>query len=69
MTDNSYVLRSDFGVCAEGLGFELKAAGVLLLEPHISPFYSGYFRDGGLVNYLLGLDSNHNPPDLSLPSS
>jgi hypothetical protein len=33
-----------------------------------SSFCSGYFGGGGLVNYLPGLPSNHNPPDLSLPS-
>jgi hypothetical protein len=34
-----------------------------------SPFCSGYFGDGGLVNCLPGLDSNHDLSDLSLPSS
>jgi hypothetical protein len=32
-------------------------------------FYSSYFGDEGLKNYLLGLASNCNPPNLSLPSS
>jgi hypothetical protein len=34
-----------------------------------SPFCSGDFGDGGLLYYLLGLASNHDPPDLSLPNS
>jgi hypothetical protein len=34
-----------------------------------SSFYSGYFGDEGLKNYLPGLASNFDPPDLSLPSS
>jgi hypothetical protein len=34
-----------------------------------SPFFSSYFGDRGLTNYLLGLALNHNLPDLSLPSS
>jgi hypothetical protein len=29
------------------------------------PFWSGYFGDGGLSNYLPSLASNHNPPNLS----
>jgi hypothetical protein len=32
-----------------------------------SPFCSGYFGDGGLMNYLPGLTLNHDFPDLSLP--
>jgi hypothetical protein len=34
-----------------------------------SPFCSGYFCDGGLVNYFSELASNCNPPNLKLPSS
>jgi hypothetical protein len=34
-----------------------------------SPFSSGYFDGGGLLKYLLRLASNHNPPNISLPSS
>jgi hypothetical protein len=33
-----------------------------------SQFCSDYFGDGGLINYLPRLASNHDPPDLSLPS-
>jgi hypothetical protein len=33
-----------------------------------SLFFSGYFGDGGLLNYLPGLALNC-PPDLSLPNS
>jgi hypothetical protein len=43
-----------------GLGFEFRKATL---------FFSGYFGDGGLVNYLPRLTSNHEPPDLSFPSS
>jgi hypothetical protein len=35
-----------------------------------SPFCSGYFGGGGcLLNYLPGLASNLDPPNLNLPSS
>jgi hypothetical protein len=34
-----------------------------------SPFCSGYFGDGGLLNYLPGLASNHDPPELNLQNS
>jgi hypothetical protein len=33
------------------------------------PFSFGYFGDGGLTNCLLGLTSNLNPPELSLPNT
>jgi hypothetical protein len=33
-----------------------------------SIFCCGYFGDGSLLNCLPGLASNHDPPDLSLPS-
>jgi hypothetical protein len=32
-------------------------------------FWSGYFGDGGLTNSLPRVALNHDPPDLSLPSS
>jgi hypothetical protein len=32
-------------------------------------FWSFYFEDGGLKNYFPRLALNHDPPDLSLPSS
>jgi hypothetical protein len=35
---------------------------------HLSSFCSGYFGDGGVVNYLLKLASNHDPPHRSLTS-
>jgi hypothetical protein len=44
-----------------GLGFELRASHHCLNHTS-SPFCSGYFGDGGLVNYLPGLTSNHDPP-------
>jgi hypothetical protein len=34
-----------------------------------SLFFSGYFGDGGLTNYLPRLSSNCDPPDLSFSSS
>jgi hypothetical protein len=34
-----------------------------------SPFFFGYFGDGGPMNHFAGLASNLNPLDLSLPSS
>jgi hypothetical protein len=34
-----------------------------------SPFYSSYFEDGGLTNYLPRLASNHDLSDLNLPCS
>jgi hypothetical protein len=34
-----------------------------------SPFCSGYFGDGGLMNYLHVLVLNDYHPDLGLPSS
>jgi hypothetical protein len=34
-----------------------------------SPFCSGYFGDGDLENYLLGLASTCDPSNLSLSSS
>jgi hypothetical protein len=37
---------------------------------HISiPSYSGYFGDGGLMNYFPRLILSHDPPSLNLPSS
>jgi hypothetical protein len=55
-------------------GFELRAhtfkAGILWLEP-CPPFRFALviFGDGGLLNYLPRLASNHDPPYLSLPNS
>jgi hypothetical protein len=34
-----------------------------------SPFCSGYFGDRDFENYLPGLASNHDLPNISLPSS
>jgi hypothetical protein len=50
-------------------GLHTYKAGTLPLEPYPSLFHSGYFGDGGLMNYLPGLASNHDPPNLSLPNS
>jgi hypothetical protein len=52
------------GVCKH-----LLAKQVLCFNHTSSPFSSGYFGDGGLVNYLPKLALNLDPPDLSLQSS
>jgi hypothetical protein len=61
-------------ICFSGIavwtqGFTLAKQVLYFLNYTSSPFYSGYFRDGGLMNYLPGLALNLDPPDLSLPSS
>jgi hypothetical protein len=38
------------------------------LSHNSSPFCSGYFGDGGVLNYFPGLALNCDPLDLSLPS-
>jgi hypothetical protein len=50
-------------------GFALIKQSLYYLSHTSSPFCSGYFGDGGLTNYLPGLVSNHNSPNLSLLSS
>jgi hypothetical protein len=50
------------------LNFEL-AKQMFCLSHTSSPFCSGYFGDGDLENCLPELASNHDPPDLSLPTS
>jgi hypothetical protein len=56
-----------------GLGFELRALHLQSRHYHLnqtsSPFCSGYFGDGGLMNCLPKLASNLSPLDLSLSSS
>jgi hypothetical protein len=53
-----------------GLGFELRDSYLLYHLSHTSsPFFSGYFGDGGLKKYLPGLVWNDKHPDLSLLSS
>jgi hypothetical protein len=47
------------------LGFELAEQVLYCLSHTSSPFCSGYFGD----YYLPGVALNHDPPDLSLPSS
>jgi hypothetical protein len=47
-----------FFFCGTGVwtqDFELAKQALCHLSHTFSPFYSGYFRDGGLVNYLPGL--------------
>jgi hypothetical protein len=39
------------------------------LEPHFQSILLWLVWRFGLLNYLPGLASNHNPPSLSLPSS
>jgi hypothetical protein len=52
-----------------GLGFELRAL-CLQSRSHTSrPFCSGCFGDGISRDYLPGLASNLDPPNLSLPNS
>jgi hypothetical protein len=53
------------------LGFDACKAGTVPLEPHLqsSPFFSGDFGDGDLAKFLHQLVSNHDLPDLNLPSS
>jgi hypothetical protein len=48
-------------------GFLTCKAGMLPLEPHLKSILLWLFwRLVGLLNYLLGLASNQNPPSLSL---
>jgi hypothetical protein len=49
-------------------GFCACKTGFLPLESHVHLTLI-IFGDGGLTNYLPGLASNHNPPDLSCPRS
>jgi hypothetical protein len=48
--------------------FVLAKQALYHLNPTSSPFCFGYFWRWGLVNCLFGLASNHDPPNLSLPS-
>jgi hypothetical protein len=51
-------------------GFELAKQALYHLSHISSPLCCSYFGDGGgLKNYLPKLASNHDPPNLSLPSS
>jgi hypothetical protein len=61
-----------------GLGFELRAscfkagthkAVTLPLEPHLQFILLWLLWRWGLTHYLPALALNHNPPNLSLPSS
>jgi hypothetical protein len=47
-------------------GFVLEKQALYCLSHASSPFCSSYFGGGGLKNYLPGLSSNHDPPNLSL---
>jgi hypothetical protein len=51
------------------LGLILAKQALYPMSHTSSPFYSGYFGDGGLMNCLPRLVLNLNPPDLGLPSS
>jgi hypothetical protein len=46
-----------------GLGLELRA---ISLSHSISPIFVQYFWRKGLLNYLPGLASKHDPPDLNV---
>jgi hypothetical protein len=50
-------------------GFMLTKQALYCLRHTCSSFSSGYFGDGGLMDYLPRLALNHDSPDLSLPSS
>jgi hypothetical protein len=50
-------------------GFVLAKQAFYVLTHTFSPFFSGYFGDEGLENYLPGLVLNFNPPDLTLLSN
>jgi hypothetical protein len=50
-------------------GFMLAKQVIYHLRHTSSLFFSGYFADGGLKNYLPCLASNHNPFYFSLPNS
>jgi hypothetical protein len=69
----SFPLDAFFFFFLVGLGFEVKASSlqkqVLYHLSHTSsPFCCGYLRDG-VLGTIVQSGSNHNPPDLSLPSS
>jgi hypothetical protein len=49
-------------------GFTLTKLVLYCLSHTSSPFFSDYFRDVGLKNYLHRLALDHDPPDLNLPS-
>jgi hypothetical protein len=51
------------------LGLRAHKAGILLIDPHFQSILFWLFWRWGVVNYLPGLVSNHDPPDLSLPRS
>jgi hypothetical protein len=49
-------------------GFTFAKQTLYSLSHTSSPFCFAYFGDEGIMNYLLGLVSNCDPPDLSLQS-
>jgi hypothetical protein len=51
------------------LGFSLAKQALYHLSHIFSPFFSVYFGNGVLINYLPRLVLNCNTPNLSLPSS
>jgi hypothetical protein len=52
-----------------GQGFTLAKQVLYRLSHTSSPFCSGYFGDGGLMNYLPRLASTYHPPDLLISAS
>jgi hypothetical protein len=52
-----------------GAGLHAHKAGALPLEPHLQSILLWLFWRWGLVNYSPRLALNHDPPNLSLPST
>jgi hypothetical protein len=65
----AFLLDSSLFFFFPSFACKLAKLAVYCLSHTSSPFCSGYFGDGGLLNYLSGLALNHDPPDLSLPRS
>jgi hypothetical protein len=63
----NFFLFCSIGVWTQG--FVLAKQMLYHLSHTSSPFCSGYFGDGSLMNYLPGLASNCDPPHLSFPRS
>jgi hypothetical protein len=60
-----FLLRLGF----ETQGFVIARQALYCLTHSPSPFCSGYFAIRSLPNYLPGLASNCDPPNVSVPSS
>jgi hypothetical protein len=64
-TNMNAVFKIWHAYCFVELGFEFNM--LYCLHNTSRPFFSGYFGDGGLTNYLPVWASNYDPPVLSLP--